>query len=69
MKKRIIITSGPTNEQIDAVMKITNMSTGALGSTIAETFLRERSKNIEKVYYTIAQCFPLPILERSLAMM
>ena len=51
MKKRIIITSGPTNEQIDAVMKITNMSTGALGSTIAETFLRERSKNIEKVYY------------------
>ena len=32
-------------------MKITNMSTGALGSTIAETFLRERSKNIEKVYY------------------
>ena len=51
MKKRIIITSGPTNEQIDAVMKITNMSTGALGSTIAETFLRERSKNIEEVYY------------------
>ena len=25
MKKRIIITSGPTNEQIDAVMKITNI--------------------------------------------
>ena len=38
MKKNIIITSGPTNEQIDAVMKITNMSTGALGSVIAETF-------------------------------
>ena len=58
MKKRIIITSGPTNEQIDAVMKITNMSTGALGSTIAETFLRERSKNIEKVYYLSPQTRP-----------
>jgi len=29
--KNIIVTSGPTNERIDAVMKITNMSTGALG--------------------------------------
>ena len=51
MKKRIIITSGPTNEQIDAVMKITNMSTGALGSVIAETFLRERNGEIDKLYY------------------
>lgn len=51
MKKKIIITSGPTNEQIDAVMKITNMSTGALGSTIAETFLRKRENKIEKIYY------------------
>ena len=51
MKKRIIVTSGPTNEQIDAVMKITNMSTGALGSIIAETFLRERREKIEKIYF------------------
>jgi len=51
MKKKIIITSGPTNEQIDAVMKITNMSTGALGSVIAETFLRNRNSEIEKIYY------------------
>lgn len=50
MKKKIIITSGPTNEQIDAVMKITNMSTGALGSIIAETFLR-KCDDIEKLYY------------------
>ncbi len=39
MKKNIIITSGPTNEKIDAVMKITNMSTGALGAVVADTFL------------------------------
>ena len=29
--KRILITAGPTNEYIDEVMKITNMSTGRLG--------------------------------------
>lgn len=50
MKKRIIVTSGPTNEQIDAVMKITNMSTGALGSIIAETFLRERRENFPQTF-------------------
>ena len=27
MSKNIIVTSGPTNERIDAVMKITNMTT------------------------------------------
>ena len=39
MKKKIIITAGPTNERIDSVMKITNMSTGALGCVFAETFI------------------------------
>ena len=39
MKKKIIVTAGPTNERIDSVMKITNMSTGALGSVFVETFL------------------------------
>lgn len=34
--KTIVVTSGPTNERIDDVMKITNMSTGALGAKIAE---------------------------------
>ena len=37
--KNIIIDAGPTNERIDAVMKITNMSTGALGSIIADVIL------------------------------
>ena len=49
--KNIIITSGPTNEKIDAVMKITNMSTGALGAVVADTFLEERNEEIERIYY------------------
>ncbi len=49
--KNIIITSGPTNEKIDAVMKITNMSTGALGAAVADTFLEERNEEIERIYY------------------
>ena len=48
-KKNIIVTSGPTNERIDAVMKITNMSTGALGAKVADELLRE--KELGKLYY------------------
>lgn len=51
MKKNIIITSGPTNERLDAVMKITNMSTGALGAIIADEFLEEKSDEIDTLYY------------------
>ncbi|MCQ2550833.1 MAG: hypothetical protein MJ146_01390 [Clostridia bacterium] len=36
---RIIITGGPTNEPIDEVMKITNMSTGSLSTELANRFL------------------------------
>ena len=50
-KKKIIITSGPTNERIDSVMKITNMSTGALGSVFAETFLEDKGEEIEKIFF------------------
>ena len=51
MKKNIIITSGPTNERIDSVMKITNMSTGALGSIIADNILNEKNEEIENLFY------------------
>lgn len=51
MKKNIIITAGPTNERIDAVMKITNMSTGALGCAVAETFLEDKADEIDTIYY------------------
>lgn len=51
MKKNIIITAGPTNERIDAVMKITNMSTGALGNIVAETFLEDKYDEIGTIFY------------------
>lgn len=37
--KKILITAGPTNEYIDEVMKITNMSTGRLGIELTKNFL------------------------------
>ncbi|MBQ7104716.1 MAG: hypothetical protein IJN90_02550 [Bacilli bacterium] len=51
MKKNIIITAGPTNERLDAVMKITNMSTGALGAIIADEFLSDKNSEIDTLYY------------------
>ena len=39
--KRILITAGPTNEYIDEVMKITNMSTGRLGVELSKNFLNK----------------------------
>ena len=41
MKKKILITAGPTNEYIDEVMKITNMSTGRLGIELTKNYLYE----------------------------
>lgn len=51
MGKNIIIDSGPTNERIDAVMKITNMSTGALGSIVADTILETFGDEIDNLFY------------------
>ncbi len=51
MKKNIIIDAGPTNERIDAVMKITNMSTGALGSIVADSLLENYDNQIENIFY------------------
>lgn len=36
--KKILITGGPTNEYIDEVMKITNMSTGSLSTALGGYF-------------------------------
>ena len=41
IKKNILITAGPTNEYIDEVMKITNMSTGRLGIELTKNYLNE----------------------------
>ena len=43
--KNILITAGPTNEYIDEVMKITNMSTGRLGIELARNFLESKNVN------------------------
>lgn len=48
---KIIITSGGTSEKIDEVRKITNMSTGSLGSKIAENLMEDIS-NIEIFFVT-----------------
>lgn len=42
--KTILITAGPTNEYIDEVMKITNMSTGRLGIELTKNYLSEGAK-------------------------
>jgi len=56
--KNILITGGPTNEYIDEVMKITNMSTGSLSTNMGMRFLEagysvtlvlNRSVNTEKL--------------------
>ena len=39
--KKILITSGGTIEHIDEVRVLTNISTGKLGSTIADTFIEK----------------------------
>ena len=39
-KKRILITGGPTNEYIDEVMKITNMSSGKISIQMAQLFAK-----------------------------
>lgn len=53
MGKTIIITSGPTNERIDDVMQITNMSTGNLGRIIADAILGEPAlyNQTNRIYY------------------
>lgn len=63
MKKNIIITAGPTNERLDAVMKITNMSTGALGAIIAKEFIENEEENINNLYYLSTKLSRKPLVE------
>lgn len=46
---KVLITSGGTREYIDEVRVLTNISTGKLGATIANTFFL--SGKIEHIYY------------------
>ena len=61
--KNIIITAGPTNERLDAVMKITNMSTGALGAIIADEFLSDKNSEIDTLYYISTKLARKPQVE------
>lgn len=54
----ILITSGGTTEAIDDVRKITNMSTGKLGSLVAQEFAAH--VEVDKVIYVCAQGAMVP---------
>ena len=51
MKYKIIITAGGTSERIDNVRKITNSSSGKLGTLIASKLIELNDSNIDKIYY------------------
>ncbi len=51
MKYKIIVTAGGTSEKIDNVRKITNSSSGKLGSLIASKLIELNDSKIEKIYY------------------
>ena len=59
----VLITSGGTTEKIDNVRKITNMSTGKLGSIIADEFLNNAA--IKKVFYICSKTATIPSLYNS----
>ena len=46
---KIVITAGGTSEKIDNVRKITNSSSGKLGSVIATKLLELQDDKIEKI--------------------
>lgn len=52
--KNIIITGGPTNEYIDEVMKITNMSTGSLSTSLAKFFLEAGYRVTTVLNYSVS---------------
>ncbi|MCL2124570.1 MAG: phosphopantothenate--cysteine ligase [Oscillospiraceae bacterium] len=58
----VLITSGGTTERIDTVRSISNMSTGSLGSMVADRFSGESS--IEKIFYICGMSAIRPLSER-----
>ena len=61
---KIIITAGGTSEKIDNVRKITNSSSGKLGSAIATKLLELQDDKIEKIYYVCSKNSIRPIGEK-----
>lgn len=61
---KIIITAGGTSEKIDNVRKITNSSSGKLGSVIASKLIELQDEKIEKIYYVCSKNSIRPIGEK-----
>lgn len=61
---KIVITAGGTSEKIDNVRKITNSSSGKLGSVIATKLLELQDDKIEKIYYVCSKNSIRPIGEK-----
>lgn len=59
----VLVTSGGTIEKIDNVRSISNMSTGKLGSTIADSFLN--TTGVDKVFYICTKTTVLPTFENA----
>jgi phosphopantothenate--cysteine ligase len=57
---RVLITGGPTNEYIDEVMKITNMSSGKVAIELAELF----TKNDYETTLLLTKNIKNPILDK-----
>ena len=56
---RIVVTSGPSYEPIDQVRRLTNMSTGELGTMLAEGFAAARHQ--VACFRGVASTFPAPL--------
>ena len=60
MKYNFLITAGGTSEKIDNVRKITNCSSGKLGSVIANQLIENYLNIVNKIYYICSNNAILP---------
>lgn len=60
----IVITAGGTSEKIDNVRKITNSSTGKLGTVIANRMIENKGDRIDKIYFVCSKSSLRPINEK-----
>ena len=54
----VLVTSGGTVEKIDSVRSVTNVSTGRLGSVIADRF--SKSPDVKRIYYMCSKAAVKP---------
>ncbi len=61
---KILITAGGTVEKIDDIRAISNNSTGRLGATIADAFLKTDNLPIDKIFYVCGQNAVVPLSDK-----